>query len=380
MLLSIGLFAAVSTLAQQPPTQQNAIQPSQAPLSNKDVLTMQDAGLAPEIIIAKIKSSPCNFDTSPPALEQLRNAKLPNEIILAMVQAPAQIAESQSAEPKKTAQDLGGYLGFSVVNAKPPAHGVLVKDVAPDCPAARAGIQKGDILEVVNGQPISIADYRQKFNPLAPGTEVTLRILRKGQESQLTATIAPLRATVTFVTVENGQVLHAWPNWAAAWVGKNWEKYPGVRFQTSGSASGEGNYVIAFSYSSNALNGFEPVTHTDTSSSTSNVSGTGTVTDDQGTSWDYTMNGNVDTTTTTTTTTNEPYTRTYNTIYLTAYDEKGEMIAQRWHVYTAQQGGNPYNSAGYNLGSALGAIHAKDDLMQAILKDVGLTRHNKEKK
>ena len=386
IILSIAALIAVPAIAQQSSPQQNATHLSHAPLTNQDVLAMQNSGLAPEIIVAKIKSSLCDFDTSPAELERLRGAKVPNDVILAMVQFSAAngstpAIESAPASAENTAEQPGGYLGFFMVNAKAPAHGVLVKNVAPDSPAARAGMQKGDILEAINEQPIaSIGDYHQRFDPLKPATDVALRILRKGQESQLTATIAPLRATVTFVTVENGQVLHVLPNWAATWVRKNMEKYPDVRFQMSGPASGEGNYVIAFSFSSNALNGFEPVTHTETSSSTSDVSGTGTVTDDQGNSWDYTINGNADTTTTTTKTTNEPFTRTFNTIYLTAYNAKGEVIAQRWRVFASQQGGDPYNSAGYNLGSALGAIHARAELMQAVLKDIGLAKPKKKKK
>ena len=34
-------------------------------LTNKDILDMQKIGLPPEILVAKIKSSQCNFDTSP---------------------------------------------------------------------------------------------------------------------------------------------------------------------------------------------------------------------------------------------------------------------------------------------------------------------------
>lgn len=207
-----------------------------------------------------------------------------------------------------------------------------------------------------------------------PGTEVIFTILRKGQESQATVTIGTLRTTVTFVTIENGQVTHLMPNWAINWTKKNFKKYPSVRFQTSGPADGEENYVIAFSFSSNALNGFEPVTHTDTSESTSNISGTGTATDDYGNSWDYTTNGQATTTTTTTTTTNEAYTRTYNGVYLTAYNAKGEIIARRQHIYSSQTGGNQGTALGYNMGNALGAIHAKGHLMEAILKDVGLDR------
>lgn len=61
---------------------------SQMALSNSDVVGMVKAGIGPEIIVAKIKNSPCAFDTSPAALKQLRAAGVPDNAILAMVQAP----------------------------------------------------------------------------------------------------------------------------------------------------------------------------------------------------------------------------------------------------------------------------------------------------
>lgn len=200
---------------------------------------------------------------------------------------------------------------FPTRNGFVPAHGTLViTSVTPDSPAGRAGIQRGDVLVAVNGQPVTISDSRKVASLIVPGAQIKFGILRKGQDKEFTVTVDPLRATVTFVTVENGQVLKAAPGWAQTWVRKNMEKYPGVDFGTSGHTNGEENYVIAFSFSSNALNGFQPVTHTDTSTSTSNISGGGAVTDNYDNSWDYTMNGQADTTTTATTTTNEAYTRT----------------------------------------------------------------------
>jgi len=377
IFLSIASLMAVPALAQEPSPQQNTARPSQA-LNNKDVLTMQNVGLGPDVIIAKIKSSTCDFDTSPAALEQLRAAKVPNEIILAMVQAPANgsapATGSQSADAKNTMQHPGGYVGWFIL---PSAHGTLViTSVTPDSPVGRAGIQRGDVLVTVNGQPVTIADSQKIVALKVPGAQIKLGILRNGQEKEFTVTVDPLRATVTFVTVENGQVLKVAPKWALTWLGKNMEKYPSVDFGTSGHTNGEENYVIAFSFSSNALNGFQPVTHTNTSTSTSNISGGGAVTDNYGNSWDYTMNGQADTSTTTTTTTNEAYTRTYNGVYLTAYDAKGEIIGQERHVYSTQAGGNQGTALGYNMGNAFGAIHAKDHLMEAILKDIGLAKHN----
>ena len=66
---------------------------SQTTSSNKEVLTNQDvielskAGLSSEIISAKIKTSTCNFDTTPAALKVLKSAGVPDSLILAMVQA-----------------------------------------------------------------------------------------------------------------------------------------------------------------------------------------------------------------------------------------------------------------------------------------------------
>lgn len=198
IILSIVALIAVPAFAQQPSPEQNAIHASQATLANQDVLAMQNSGLSSEIIVAKIKSSPCEFDTSPAALEQLRDAKVPNDVILAMVQAPVSNSskraneQEQGTRAKNAMQQPHSYLGLLIVNAAPPAHGLLVKSVAPNGPAAGAGIREGDVLETVDGQPIiSVSDYAAKVSPLNPGTQINLKILRNGQESNITATTVP---------------------------------------------------------------------------------------------------------------------------------------------------------------------------------------------
>ncbi len=186
-------------------------------------------------------------------------------------------------------------------------------------------------------------------------------------------TVAPNSpiATVTFITIQNGNVVHLMPDWAIKWVRKNEKKYPDVRFQTSDKpVAGARNFVVAFSASSAELQGFQPVTYTDTSTNTSPVSGNGTVTDNQGEMWNYTYNGTVTTTTTTTTHEQVPYTRTSNTLYVTAFNEQGETVAQRWHVYSTQSGGDSANALGYNLGNALGAINARGHMLKTIVDDL----------
>ena len=76
--------------------------PSPAPsapaqLTNKDVLDLHKAGLPEQVLVAKIKSSPTNFDTAPSQLKELKAAGLADNVILAMVEAPRPQAPSSGA-------------------------------------------------------------------------------------------------------------------------------------------------------------------------------------------------------------------------------------------------------------------------------------------
>ena len=56
-------------------------------LRNQDVLDLLKAGLSPEIVAAKIRSSDTAFDTSAESLKELKVALVPETVILAMVEA-----------------------------------------------------------------------------------------------------------------------------------------------------------------------------------------------------------------------------------------------------------------------------------------------------
>jgi hypothetical protein len=58
------------------------------PLGNQDIIDLLKAGLTPDVVVAKIKASICDFDTSPVSLKDLKSAAVPDAVILAMVQAP----------------------------------------------------------------------------------------------------------------------------------------------------------------------------------------------------------------------------------------------------------------------------------------------------
>jgi hypothetical protein len=85
------------------------------PLTNADVLTMVKAGLSAEIITAKIKASPDRFDTSPATLGELKNAGVPDAVILAMVKAvPAKPPESEKVYAKCDYGPIGIHASVSI--------------------------------------------------------------------------------------------------------------------------------------------------------------------------------------------------------------------------------------------------------------------------
>jgi len=57
---------------------------------------MNKAGLPAEVLVAKIKSSQCNFDTSPASLQSLKAAGLGDSVILAMVEAPVGLPQTHA--------------------------------------------------------------------------------------------------------------------------------------------------------------------------------------------------------------------------------------------------------------------------------------------
>ncbi|HEX7035650.1 MAG TPA: DegQ family serine endoprotease [Pseudomonadales bacterium] len=68
--------------------------------------------------------------------------------------------------------------------------GVLVAQVSEGSPAAKAGIEVGDVIVRYRGEPVSDAgDFRNRVAMTKPGTEVRLTVLRDGKQRQLDVTI-----------------------------------------------------------------------------------------------------------------------------------------------------------------------------------------------
>ena len=55
-------------------------------LTNTDVISLTEMKLSPKLIINKIKTSPCKFDTSPAAMVELTNKGVAEDVIIAMME------------------------------------------------------------------------------------------------------------------------------------------------------------------------------------------------------------------------------------------------------------------------------------------------------
>jgi serine protease Do len=73
--------------------------------------------------------------------------------------------------------------------------GVLVQDVSPDGPAAKAGLKAGDIITQRDGKPIhDVVVFRNAIAQTAPGSQVTLTAIRDGKEVALKVKLEELPA------------------------------------------------------------------------------------------------------------------------------------------------------------------------------------------
>src|ERR1041385_3937126 len=74
-------------------------------ITNSDILTMVKAKLPAALIIEKINNSSCRFDTFPSVLAELKYKGVPDDVLMAMIQAPhggrGTVAKSKTAGPIK---------------------------------------------------------------------------------------------------------------------------------------------------------------------------------------------------------------------------------------------------------------------------------------
>jgi len=75
----------------------------------------------------------------------------------------------------------------------PSGQGALVVDVNPNGPAAKAGLQRLDVIVCIDGQTVSsVKDVRTRMSQMAPGTTVYMEIIRGGKKMKIMATLTGL--------------------------------------------------------------------------------------------------------------------------------------------------------------------------------------------
>ena len=100
-----------------------------------------------------------------------------------------------SPEVVVSSSDEGGWLGVEIgeVTAEkakdlklPSVRGVIVDDVEPDSPAAKAGIKEKDVITQYDGQPVEgSVQFRRLVRETPPGRTITLAISRGGSTQSI---------------------------------------------------------------------------------------------------------------------------------------------------------------------------------------------------
>lgn len=117
---------------------------------------------------------------------------------------PADTVKTVVAQLKDHGSVTRGWIGVQIQPVTPEiadslglkkAEGALVAEPQAGGPASKAGIESGDIITSVNGNPVTDArDLAKKIGGIAPGTSIKLGVLNKGSEKTVTLTLGELPA------------------------------------------------------------------------------------------------------------------------------------------------------------------------------------------
>ena len=112
---------------------------------------------------------------------------------------PSNLARHALESVLKNGRIVRGYLGVSMVDNNPniakqlglsDAQGVVIAEVLPNSPAAKAGLKPYDVVRGFNGHNITnLYSFRSHIAEVGVDSKVEMRILRAGQEMTLTAVI-----------------------------------------------------------------------------------------------------------------------------------------------------------------------------------------------
>jgi serine protease Do len=118
-------------------------------------------------------------------------------------------AQPKVCQTAKQLKDKGhvtrGWIGVQIqpvtptiaeaIGLKTP-EGALVAQLEPNSPAAKAGIETGDVITSVNGEVVKDSrDLARKIAAMRPGTATNVSVFHNGQEKTITVTLGELPRT-----------------------------------------------------------------------------------------------------------------------------------------------------------------------------------------
>jgi serine protease Do len=109
---------------------------------------------------------------------------------------PINLAKAFLPQLREKGKVVRGYLGVSIQDLDedlargfglPPGQkGALVQQIVPRSPAAKGGVEVGDVVVALNGKPVtSSGELTRTIALVAPGQKVSLTLLRKGQKKDV---------------------------------------------------------------------------------------------------------------------------------------------------------------------------------------------------
>ena len=115
---------------------------------------------------------------------------------------PSNLIRAVAEQLIATGDVTRGYLGIVIQQLTPdlaqsfgmaPLQGILVAQVSPDSPAAKAGLRQGDVIVGHEGQPVTdVGAFRNRIALTPPGQVTRLTLVREGKEQEISLTVGTL--------------------------------------------------------------------------------------------------------------------------------------------------------------------------------------------
>jgi hypothetical protein len=145
----------------------------------------EEAGLKKGDVIEEVNGTP--IVSAAQLRDAIRQAGDDANITLRVVRAGEPEEVKAKAGKRGEESDKNGGRNQLGVTVGP---GVVVAEVLPDTPASKARVERGDVIDAVNGTPVlSGEQLRDVVQRVAGGTQVVLHITRVGKSKEVRATL-----------------------------------------------------------------------------------------------------------------------------------------------------------------------------------------------